>query len=198
LTSTPPLLVVITGPSAVGKDSLLAELRELLPDAHFAITATSRGPRAGEKDGVDYYFYSAQEFEQMIEHGELVEHARVYGDWKGVPRRPLVAAMSQGKDVLMRTDVQGARYIGSRFPPAVTIFINPPSMEELERRLSDRGADDEPQSEIRRRKATEEMSEAAEFDYTVVNDDLGRCAREIVEILERERSRPGREAVTLD
>jgi guanylate kinase len=198
VTSGPPLLAVLTGPSAVGKDSVLARLRELLPGAHFTITATTRAPRARERDGVDYYFYSVSEFEAMIERGELLEHARVYGDWKGVPKAPILAALRAGRDVLMRTDVQGARYIQSAFPGAVTIFINPPSVAELERRLRHRAADDEEQARVRMKIASEEMSGAREFDHTVVNDDLERCAREITAILKRERLSPDRKAVVVD
>jgi guanylate kinase len=198
LTSGPPLLTVLTGPSAVGKDSVLARLRELLPGAHFTITATTRAPRASERDGVDYYFYSVSEFEAMIERGELLEHARVYGDWKGVPKAPIVAALRAGRDVLMRTDVQGARYIQSAFPGAVTIFVNPPSREELERRLRDRAADDEEQARVRMKIASEEMAGAGEFGHAVVNDDLERCARDITAILERERLSPDRKAVVVD
>jgi guanylate kinase len=198
VTSALPLLVVITGPSAVGKDSLLTAVRELLPRAHFGITATSRAPRAGEKDGVDYYFCTAAEFERMIERGELLEHARVYGDWKGVPRKPIAQALREGRDVLMRTDVQGARYIGSQVEGAVTIFVNPPSLEELARRLRKRGADDEEQTAIRTKIAAEEMATATDFDHIVINDDLDRAAREIVEILEQERRRRGRKAVAIE
>jgi guanylate kinase len=196
--TTGPLLAVITGPSAVGKDSLLAAIRKLLPDAHIAITATTRPPRAGEEDGVDYYFYAPSEFEEMIERGELLEYARVYGDWKGVPRAPIAAALRKGRDVLMRTDVQGARYIGSQVPGAVTIFVNPPSMQELARRLRERAADDEDQTVIRTKIAAEEMAIAGEFGHMVINDDLDRAAAEIVGILESERSKPGRKAVVVE
>jgi guanylate kinase len=189
---------VLTGPSAVGKDSVLMTLRKLLPNAHFTITATTRQARTGEKDGVDYFFYSEPEFEQMIERGELLEHARVYGDWKGVPRQQIREALRTGRDVLMRTDVQGARYIAAEFPGVITIFVSPPSMAELERRLRDRGADDVEQAHVRRGKAAEEMSAADEFDHVVINDDLERAAREVVEILERERLEPGRKAVAVE
>jgi len=198
VTSGPPLLAILAGPSAVGKDSILARLRALLPGAHFTITATTRPPRAGERDGIDYYFYSVAEFEAMIERGELLEHARVYGDWKGVPKAPIAAALRTGMDVLMQTDVQGARYIRSAFPGTVTIFINPPSTTELERRLRGRAADDEEQARLRLKTAREEMASAGEFDYSVVNDDLERCSREIVAILEREGRSEHRKAVVVD
>jgi len=193
-----PLLVVITGPSAVGKDTLLERLRAGFPGAHFAITATTRPPREGEIDGVHYYFHSVPHFEAMIATGELLEHARVYGDWKGVPLAPVREALGSGKDVLMRTDVQGARHIKGIAPSAVTIFIAPPSIEELDRRLNDRGADTDEQAAIRLKIADEEMAAAGEFDHTVINDDLDACVAEIEAILETERLRPGRKAVVID
>lgn len=192
-----PLLVVLTGPSAAGKDSVLARLKPLLPGAHFAVTATTRAPRPGERDGVDYYFVSEEEFKRMEREGELLEHALVYGDHKGVPRAPVREALARGQDVLMRTDVQGARHIKSVVPGAVTIFITAPSIEELKRRLLERGADSKEQAELRLRTATAEMACADEFDYMVVNDDLDRCVAEVLEILERERVRPGRPAAVV-
>ncbi len=193
-----PLLVVITGPSAVGKDTLLNRLRAAFPAAHFAITATTRPPRAGEKDGVDYYFHSVPDFEAMIGTGALLEHAVVYGDWKGVPIAPVRDALAGGRDVLMRTDVQGARHIKSVAPGAVTIFIAPPSIEELHRRLNDRAADTAEQAALRLKIADEEMATAGEFDHTVVNDDLDSCVAEIEAILESERTSPDRKAIVID
>lgn len=194
----PPLLVVLTGPSGAGKDSVLDELRRL-PDRPYAfgITATTRPPRPYERDGEHYYFVSPDEFQAMIEDGELLEHARVYDYTYGVPRRPIRERLAAGNDVLIRTDVQGARHIGSVVTGAVTIFISAPSREELERRLRQRGGDTEEQVALRLRTAHDEMEQAGDFDYTVVNDDLDRCVREVDSIIERERSRPGREPVTL-
>lgn len=128
----------------------------------------------------------------MVDGGLMLEHALVYGDHKGVPKRPIREALAAGKDVLMRTDVQGARYIKSAVPGAVTIFVTAPSGAELTRRLLERGADSKEQAELRLRTAKSEMECAGEFDYTVVNDDLDRCAAEVLKILERERERPGR------
>ena len=193
-----PLLVVLTGPSAVGKDTVLVRLRSVFPSAQFAITATTRPPRSGEEDGVDYYFRSVPEFQAMIENGDLLEHALVYGDWKGVPIAPVRDALAAGRDVLMRTDVQGARHIKSVAPGAVTIFVAPPSIEELHRRLNDRGADTGEQAALRLKIADQEMATAGEFDHSVVNDDLDSCVTEIEAILESERTSPTRKAVAID
>ena len=192
-----PLLVVLTGPSGAGKDSVLNVLRERGSPYHFTVTATTRAPRTGERHGVDYYFVSRDEFESMVRDGELIEHAIVYGQEKGVPKAPIREALTAGKDVIMRTDIQGARHIRSIVPGTVTIFIAPPSLEELERRLRDRSADSEEQMAVRLKTASDEMDAAVEFDHIVVNDDLDRCADEIETMLRQERSREDRRPVDL-
>ena len=189
-----PLLVVLTAPSGVGKDSLLARLKGLgQPLYHFAMTATTRPLRGEERDRVDYRFVSPEEFETMLQQGELLEDAIVYGHHYGIPRPPIREALERGKDVLLRTDVQGARYIKLILPSAVTIFVAPPSPEELERRLRSRATDTPEQMELRLRTARQEMEGEAGFDYLVVNDNLARCGAEIEEILARERARLDRE-----
>jgi guanylate kinase len=192
-----PLLVVLTGPSGVGKDSLLAHLKSLERPYYFATTATTRAPRKGEVPGTDPFlqFLSEQEFDSMLRRGGLLEHAIVYGNRYGVPKAPISEALSSGRDVLLRTDIQGARTIKVAAPGAVTIFVAAPSQAELERRLRARGADTARQMALRLRIAREEMAAAGEFDYTIVNDDLARCATEIETIMSRERSRPERAAV---
>ncbi|MEE8369798.1 MAG: guanylate kinase [Dehalococcoidia bacterium] len=192
-----PLLVVITGPSGAGKDSLLQHLRGAGRPYHFALTATTRPPRGSERDGVDYHFVSAERFGSLLQEGELLENAVVYGQRYGVPRAPIREALAQGSDVLLRTDVQGARYIKSILPSAVTVFVSSPSPRELERRLRSRAEDSPEQMELRLRTARAELEMAAEFDYRLINDDLARCAAELEEILAQERSRPGREAAAV-
>jgi len=188
-----PLLVVITGPSGVGKDSLLARLKRLGRPYRFTVTATNRPPRPGETEGVDYYFLSDAQFDEMLQRGEFLEHATVYDQRKGVPRPPVREALAAGRDVIMRTDVQGARYIKSVCPGATTIFVRPPSWDELERRLRSRASDTDEQLDLRLRIAREELAAAEEFDHAVVNDDLDRAAAAIERILEAERARPDRE-----
>jgi guanylate kinase len=185
-----PVLVVLTGPSGVGKDSLLLALKQ----AGFAtsVNATTRAPRPGEVDGVDYLFVSKREFARMVATGELLEHAVVYDQEKGVPKSPVRKLLEDGRDVILRTDVQGARHIKSVVPGALTIFVAPPSAEELERRLLDRGGDSSGQIEVRVRTARDEMEAASEFDHVVVNDDLQHCVDEIKLLIERERSRSDR------
>jgi guanylate kinase len=193
-----PLLIVLTGPSGAGKDTL-ADALGLRPGSTigFAVTATTRPPREAEADGRDYHFVSDAEFERMIRDGEMLEHAIVYGQRKGVPINSVRRVLGAGKDVLLRTDVQGARFIRARVPGALTIFVAPPSREEMERRLRDRASETEEQLSLRLKTASEEMDAAAEFDYTVVNDDLERAAAEIEAIIAAERKRPGREPLSL-
>jgi len=197
MTGAGPLLVVITGPSGVGKDSLLARLKALGRPYHFAVTATTREPRPGEVEGVDYHFLSDGRFDEMLARGEFLEHATVYDQRKGVPRPPVREALAAGRDVIMRTDVQGARYIKSVCPGALTVFVLPPSWEELEWRLRSRGTDDREQLELRLRVAREELAAAAEFDHTLVNDDLNACVDAIERILEAERRRKRRQRVVV-
>ncbi len=192
-----PLLAVITGPSGVGKDSLLSRLKSLNRPYHFAVTATTRPPRPDETDGVDYFFVSDQRYDEMLAKGEFLENATVYDYRYGVPKPPIREALAAGKDVVMRTDIQGARYIKSVSPGAVTVFLLPPSWDELEWRLRSRATDTPEQLDIRLRTARDEMAAAEEFDHTVTNDDLNACADEIERILAAERSRAGRQPLRL-
>jgi guanylate kinase len=192
-----PLLVVLTGPSGAGKDTLLAHLKSLGRHYHISVNATTRDQRPGEVHGVDYYFVSQEEFQRMLDDGDLLEHAIVYGQDKGVPKAPIRKALAEGRDVLMRTDIQGARTIQRLIPGAITIFVSPPSDDELRSRVKKRGGDSDEQVKLRQETAVREMAVAGEFDYTVVNDDLARTADEIDEIISSERARAGREAVRL-
>lgn len=188
-----PLLIVLTGPSGAGKDSVLRALKAR-PHSRYAVgvNATTRPPRPGEREGIDYYFVSSDQFARMVRDGELLEHAVVYGQDKGVPREPVRKLLESGKHVLLRTDIQGARYIKATVPGTLTIFIAPPSPAELEQRLRGRGDDSPEQVALRLETARHELESAGEFDYVVVNDDLDRCVSAIEEIIEQESRRPGR------
>ena len=166
-----PLLVVISGPSGAGKDATLNRMEALGYPFHFVVTATTRPRRPTEVDGVDYHFVSEQEFAEMLEKDELLEHAIVYGQHKGIPKKQVREALASGKDVIMRIDVQGAATIRRLVPEAVFIFVTAPSEEELSRRLKKRKTET-PES-LKRRIATawEEMKRLDEFDYVVVNRD---------------------------
>lgn len=194
----PPLLVVLTGPSGAGKDSVLDELKKL-PDRSYSyvVTVTTRPRRPAERDGVDYHFVTKEKFRRLVEAGEMLEHAMVYGQEKGVPKESVRKLLKSGRDALMRTDNQGARHIKSIAPGAVTIFIAAPSDAELEKRLRSRGGDSDEQVAIRLETARKEMAESAEFDYAIVNDDLVEAVNEIERIIGDERARPGRKPIAI-
>jgi guanylate kinase len=188
-----PLLVVLTGPSGVGKDTVLGTLKKAVGREYgFPVNATTRDRRPDETDGVDYHFISAREFARRLADAEFLENATVYGQQKGVLKQPVRDLLKSGHDVILRTDIQGARFIKSQIPSAVTIFIAPPSLKEMEQRMRSRGGDSDEQIAIRLDTSRKEIAAAPEFDYTVVNDDLAHCIAEIEAIIERERNRPGR------
>jgi guanylate kinase len=186
-----PLLVVLSGPAGVGKDSVLHRLHELGLPFHYTVTATTRAPRAGERHGHDYFFYTREQFMAMIERGQLLEHATVYDHLYGVPKGPVRDALRRGQDVIVRTDIQGAASIRAQAPGATLIFVQPPSFESLAARLRERSADSAAQIALRLAKAREEMAALSRFDYAVVNEDGGleRCVETIVAITTAERCR---------
>lgn len=173
--------MVISGPSGVGKDAVLEQLKQRGKLWHFVVTATTRPPRPGEREGEEYIFLSTASFEAMVSDNQLLEHADVYGHQYGTPREPVEKALRSGKDVVTKTDVQGARTLRSKLPEATLIFIAPPSMEELETRLRDRKANHEIDLQRRLRTAKEEMGCQSEFDHIVVNYS-GRLNETVVTI----------------
>ena len=186
-----PLLVVLSGPSGVGKDAVLDELARRGHRFHRVITCTTRAPRESERDGVDYHFVSDAQFDALIASDGLLEHAVVYGHRSGVPRRQVIDELAAGKDVVVRTDVQGAGSIKRIMPDAVLIFLAPSSLHELEERIRARGSDDEARIEHRLHAARGEMARQGEFEYVVVNAPgrLDATVERIEEILEAERLR---------
>jgi guanylate kinase len=195
-----PLLIVLSGPSGVGKDAVLARLRERGVPAHFTVTATTRPQR--EVNPADYQFLrflSEAEFERLLAEDGLLEHAQVYGYRYGVPKAQVSEALAAGKDVIMRVDVQGAATIKRLVPAALLIFLAPPSLEELEARLRSRGLDDPDVIQRRLDAAARELAEQTRFDYVVVNerDQLDEAANRVLEIMATERRRADREPVKL-
>lgn len=168
-----PLLIIVSGPSGAGKDSVVQRMKERGFPFYFVVTATDRPRRSNEVHGVDYYFYSRGEFERMIEQGELLEHAWVYGQHKGIPKAHVREALSSGQDVVMRLDVQGAATVKSLIPAAITVFLICESEEELVVRLRERRTESEEALQERLDTAREEIARIPEFDYVVVNR---RCA----------------------
>jgi len=194
-----PLLIVISGPSGVGKDSVVKRLKERGYPFHFVVTATSRPPRPGEVHGVDYFFVSEADFKAMIRDDELLEHALVYEQYKGIPKQQVREALASGQDVVMRLDVQGAATVKRLVPDAVLIFLVPASEEELARRLCQRHTDTEQQIQRRLEITREEMARMGEFDYWVMNADcrLDMAVDKILAIIQSEHCRVHPRQVTL-
>jgi len=167
-----PLLIVISGPSGVGKDSIVQRMKERGFPFHFVVTATTREKRQNETHGVDYLFVSKDEFARMIEHNELIEYAIVYGDYKGIPKSQVREALASGKDVVMRVDVQGAESVRKLAPEALLIFITCESEDELERRLRLRKTETSDSLSLRIATARKELQRISEFDYVITNSDF--------------------------
>ena len=194
-----PLLLVLSGPSGVGKDLLLSRLREAGRPYHFTVTATTRQRRGVERDGVDYHFVTREQFEAMIADDALLEWANVYGNYYGVPKSQVTDALDRGQDVILKIDVQGAATVRKIAPEAVFIFLAPPSEEELERRLRGRGSESNATLTARSEELRRELLEAEKFDYIVVHhtDATDEAALEIENIISSERRRVPPRAVAL-
>jgi guanylate kinase len=176
-----PLLIVLSGLSGVGKDSVLSALKKAKFPAYISITATTRAKRPGEKDGVDYYFVSPEKFQEMKDNDELLEFATVYNNSYGPPAEPVRQALKNGQDVILRIDVQGAETIKKKVPQAVLIFMVTSNLEELEQRLKKRRTETEEQLELRLKTALAEIEKLSIFDYIVVNRE-GKIEQTIADI----------------
>lgn len=194
-----PLLIVISGPSGVGKDTVVNCLKERQVPFHFVVTATNRASRLDEVDGVDYIFISTAEFAQMIEDDGLLEYALVYGDYKGVPKEQVRQAFASGQDVIMRLDVQGAATIRQLAPEAVLIFLIAGSEDEMVQRLRDRKTDTEDAIKMRVATARQELKRIDEFDYCVVNPqgDVDSAVGQILSIIAAEHAHVRQRVVKL-
>lgn len=169
--ATNPLLIVISGPSGVGKDAVLTRMRALGRPFHFVVTMTTRPIRTGEIEGIDYHFTTPEDFLRLLDAEEMLEWAEVYGNYYGVPRQQVRSALAAGRDVIVRTDVQGADHIRALAPESLLIFLSPPTMDELERRLRTRKTDSAEAITRRIEAAYQEMASVDRFDYVVVNRD---------------------------
>lgn len=180
----PARLTVLAGPTAVGKGTVSADLRQRFPQIWLSVSATTRPPRPGEIDGVHYLFVSAEEFADMVARGDLLEHAVVHGRHHyGTPRAPVEQRLRQGQPALLEIDLQGARQVRTTMPQARFVFLAPPSWEELVRRLVGRGTEDEDERNRRLATARIEMAAQAEFDHTIINDDVARATDELVALI---------------
>ena len=174
---------MITGPSGVGKGTLIRGLRQRLPRLELSVSATTRAPRPGERDGVDYHFLSRERFDELVAADEFVEHADYAGRRYGTLRSELERRVQRGVPVVLEIEVQGARQVRAAMPQAVQVFISPPSPEVLRERLQGRGTDDREEVDRRLRVAEQELAAQPEFAHVVVNDDLSRATDELYEIV---------------
>jgi guanylate kinase len=186
-----PLIIIVSGPSGVGKDAVIAKMKHLGRPLYYAVTATTRPQRAGESDGLDYHFLSKREFQGMIHRGELLEWANVYGNLYGVPKQEVEKALAQGLEVIIKVDVQGAATLKRILPQAVFIFLAPPSFDELEKRLKQRNTESTKEFKLRIDAAAEEMKSLPMFDYVVINqqDRVDLTIAQIDAIITAERCR---------
>ncbi|MCL2079354.1 MAG: guanylate kinase [Oscillospiraceae bacterium] len=178
-------LVIISAPSGCGKGTIIAEILRLRPSYIFSVSATTRTRRIDEKDGREYHFISRDKFEEMISNDEFFEWAEYVGDFYGTPKKPIYDFVNGGATVLLDIEVQGAKQVISREPNATSIFIIPPSMQELEKRLRGRGTDSEEKLAARLERAKEELEEKYNYEHIVVNDVISRTTEEILHIIER-------------
>ena len=180
-----PRLVVLAGPTAVGKGTVSAYIRTHFPQVYLSVSMTTRPPRPGEVDGVHYHFVAPQEFDRLIAAGEFLEYAVVHGRAKyGTPRGPVERALALGQPALLEIDLQGARQVRETMPEAMFVFLAPPSWDELVRRVVGRGTDDEAEREVRLETARRELAAADEFDRVIVNDDVRRASEELVSLMD--------------
>jgi guanylate kinase len=182
-------IFVVSGPSGSGKSTLIAGVRQKVPGLGYSISHTSRPPRGQEKNGVEYHFVSKEHFQKMVDNGEFVEWAEVYQDLYGTSVSSLRGQITQGLDVIMDIDVQGARNIKDHFRDAILIYVLPPSMEILEKRLRERRTDDEKVIRTRLKKAGKEIKNCVSYDYLVFNDQLDQAVEEMKAIVTSERCR---------
>lgn len=182
--SKPARLVVLAGPTAVGKGTVSTYIRENYPNVELSVSATTRAPRPGEVDGVNYFFVSDEEFDRLESSGQMLETATVHNAYRyGTPRRPVEEALAAGKNVLLEIDLQGARAVRKAMPEAVLVFLLPPTWEELVRRLIGRGTEDAVEQARRLDTAKTEMAAQDEFDYRIVNTEVSQAAQEVVDLM---------------
>src|SRR5690349_4057142 len=194
-----PILIVVSGPSGVGKDTVVQRMKERGMPFHFVVTATTREKRPNETNGTDYWFVSKDEFARMIEENELIEYAVVYGDYKGIPKSEVRDALTSGKDVVMRIDVQGAETVRKLVPEALLIFITCESEKELERRLRERKTESSDSLSLRIATARKELQRIGSFDYVIINRDfhLDETVNKVRSIIEAEHLRVQHRKVSL-
>ena len=183
------VLLVLSGPSGAGKGTICEQLRNKRKNLAYSVSATTRAPRKGEIDGRDYFFVTIEKFKEMIANNELLEYAEIYGNYYGTPRSYVMSILDEGRDVVLEIDPQGALQVKESFPDAVFVFVVPPSLDELSKRIYKRGTDSEDVIKRRLSAATSELAYASKYDYIVVNDEVEKATNKVSNILDAERNR---------
>lgn len=186
------LLVVVSGPSGAGKGTVCKAYRERHPDTLLSISATTRSPRRGEIDGVNYFFKTVESFQTMIENGDFLEYAEVYGNYYGTPKKYVRDKLMEGKDIILEIDIQGALAVKDKFEEGVFVFIVPPSMEELKRRIVTRGTETKEEVLKRFQKSYEELNFIKRYNYVIINDTVENAVNKIEAIVTAEKCRVSR------
>lgn len=186
------LMIVLSAPSGAGKGAIRQRLQERMPDLLYAVSVTTRPQRPGEEDGVNYHFVTPEEFQARVVAGDFVEWARVYGNYYGTPREPMETWLREGRSVICEKDIQGALKLMEIYPEAVYIFTMPPSLEELRRRIEQRGTESEEARRQRLASADAELACVDRYDYLVINDDLERAVEDVLAIIRAEQLRTQR------
>lgn len=181
------LLIVISGPSGVGKGTINQRVRDLLPNLKKSVSVTTRPKRPNEIDGVHYHFISQAEFDNLIKNNGLLEYAKVYQNYYGTPKKPVLDALENGIDMIFELDIQGARLIKQAYDDCVRIFIAPPSIEELHNRLNNRGTETEEVKALRLSETKKELMEAKYYDYIVINNDIEKASKAVIDIINAEK-----------
>jgi len=185
------ILFILSGPSGVGKGTVLAELFNEFSGVNYSVSATTRKPREGEVNGQDYFFVDEQEFARMLANDEFIESAKVHNNYYGTPKKYVDDCLKNNKDIILEIDIQGAELVRAKYPEAVYIFIVPPSFNELENRLNKRGSEDKKTRRLRLKNARTEMKEIVNYDYIVVNDNLQYTVDKIKNIILKEQELKG-------